>query len=82
MITEAILNIIFLVVLGIISLFPTIPTMNLDFLNGAIRMLSLIDMFVSLRVLSACLVIIFVVWNARVIWSAIMWVVRKIPMIE
>lgn len=82
MIVETILNFLVGIVLGIIKLFPTIPKMNLDFLNWIIRMFSLVDLFVSLRVLSTCLVVIFVVMNARLIWSVIMWVVRKIPFLK
>jgi len=82
LIVETILNFLVGIVLGIIKLFPTIPKMNLDFLNWIIRMFSLVDLFVSLRVLSTCLVVIFVVMNARLIWSVIMWVVRKIPFLK
>lgn len=82
MIVEVILNFLVGIVLGIIKLFPAIPQVNLDFFNWIIRVFSLIDMFVSLRVLSACLVVIFVVMNAKLIWSVIMWIVRKLPILK
>lgn len=82
MIVETVLNLIVYVILWIVSLFPTIPRMNLDFLNGVIRVLSLIDMFVSLRVVSVCLLVLFAVLNIRLIWSVIMWVVRKLPFMQ
>lgn len=82
MIIEIILNFLVAIVLGIIKLFPTIPQINLDFFNWIIRIFSLIDMFISLRVLSACLVVIFIVMNAKLIWSVIMWIVRKLPILK
>lgn len=79
MIFENIGNAFVSVVLGIIRIFPTIPTVDLSFLNSFIRVLSLVDTFVSLRILSASIAVIFVVMNIRTIWSVIMWVVRKLP---
>ena len=82
MIIEAIMNVIAFVILGVIKLFPTIPQIDTSFLDGIIRVFSLIDTFVSLRVLSGCIVVFLVVMNLRTIWSVIMWVVRKIPSIN
>lgn len=82
MIVEAVVNLIVLLVLGILSLFPTMPTVELDFLNGVIRVFSLVDLFVSLKVVGGCLVAVMVAMNARVIWSIIMWVLRKLPIMN
>lgn len=82
MIIEAVFNVLVFLLLGMIGLFPAIPAINFDFLNGVVRVLSLVDLFVSLRALSACLVVIFVLHNAGVLWGAVMWVARKIPGIQ
>lgn len=82
MITEAIVNVLVFIVLGVVKLFPTIPEIDLSFMDGLIRVLSLVDSFVSLRVLAACLVTLFVFMHLSTVWSMVMWVVRKLPMLE
>lgn len=82
MIIEAIFNVLFFLLLGVISLFPTFPQVSFDHLNGVIRMISLVDSFVSLRVFGGCIVTILIVYHIRVIWSAIMWVVKKLPFLQ
>lgn len=82
MIVETICNILCACVLGAIGLFPTIPQIDTSFLSGFFRVLSTVDAFVSLKVVSACFVIIFLFMNIQVIWSLVMWVMRKIPGIK
>ena len=82
MIIETIFNVIVFLLLGVISLFPKIPTVNFDFLNGVVRVVSLVDMFVSLRVVSVCFVFLLILHNAHLIWAVIMWVVKKIPGVD
>ena len=82
MIIEAILAVIKFIVLGVISLLPTLPTIRIDYLDGVFQALSAADMVVDVRVLAACLAILFVFMNAKLIWSVIMWVVRKIPFLN
>ena len=79
MIIEAIFNAIAFIVIGIVNLFPTIPAIDTSFLSGFFRILSLLDTFVSLRILSACMVIVFIFMNIQTVWNVIMWVVRKLP---
>ena len=82
MIVEVVCNLLMHCVLGVIGLFPTIPPIDASFLDGVIQVFSLVDTFVSLKVVSACFVVIFLFMNIQVVWSIIMWVVRKIPGIE
>lgn len=82
MIIEAVFNIIALLILGIINLFPTFPVLDMSGLDGIFQALSLIDSFVSLKTVSICFVVIFIFMNIEVLWGVIMWVVRKIPSIE
>lgn len=81
MIVEAICNVLAGLVLGVIKLFPTLPKLDTSFLDGIIQVFSLIDTFVSLRVLSVCFTVYFTFMNIQTVWSVIMWVVRKLPFV-
>lgn len=82
MIVEAFFNGIVSIILGIIKLFPTFPKVYTSGLDGIFMMLSMIDTFVSLKAVTSCFVIIFIFMNIQVVWSVIMWVIRKIPGVE
>jgi hypothetical protein len=82
MIVEVVYGIITSLIIGIINLFPKIPAIDTSGLDGIFNVLSLLDTFVSLRVVSVCFVVVFVFMNAQIIWGIIMWVVRKIPGVE
>ena len=65
----------------LVRLFPAFPrfdnlAVTLDPIAYIIRFL---DMFVSLELVSRCLLTILVVYNIKFGWSILMWVVRKIP---
>lgn len=65
----------------LVGLFPAFPrfdnlAVTLDPIAYIIRLL---DMFVSLELVSRCLLIILVVYNIKFGWSILMWVIRKIP---
>jgi len=79
MIVEAVLGAIFAIIRGVAGLFPQFPEIDTSGLSELFNVLGMIDMFVDLSVLSTCLVAMFVIMNAEIIWKAIMWVVRKIP---
>lgn len=79
MIVEAILNAVRFLIIGIISLLPTIPVVQLDFLDGVFMLLSMADLLINVRVLASCLVTLILVMNIQFFWSLVMWVVRKIP---
>ena len=79
MIIEAFLNAVRFLVIGIISLLPTVPVVRLDFLDGVFMLLSLTDLLIDVRVLASCLVTLILFTNIKFFWSLVMWVVRKIP---
>lgn len=65
----------------LVGLFPAFPrfdnlAVTLDPIAYIIRFL---DMFVSLELVSRCLLAILVVYNIKFGWSVLMWVIRKIP---
>ena len=65
----------------LVGLFPAFLrfdnlAVTLDPIAYIIRFL---DMFVSLELVSRCLLTILVVYNIKFGWSILMWVIRKIP---
>ena len=81
MIVEGILNAIKLFLKFLINLFPTLPAFedSSGFLNKLGEVVGYANLFCYLNVVLSCLVLCFVVANARAIWALIMWIVRKIP---
>lgn len=82
MIIEAILAVIKFIVLGIINMLPSIPTIKIGFLDGVFMALSMTDLLIDVKVLAACLSVLFLVMNAELIFGVIMWVVRKLPFVK
>lgn len=75
-----IMELIKALLLGLLSLIPELPSVDWAGSLDSIRnVLSSVNMFISLPVLGNCLLAVLVCYNARMIWSVIMWVVRKIP---
>lgn len=65
----------------LVGLFPAFPrfdglAVTLDPIAYIIRYL---DLFISMQTVSGCLLVILVIYNIKFGWSAIMWVIRKIP---
>lgn len=65
----------------LVGLFPAFPrfdglVVTLDPIAYTIRYL---DLIISMRTVSGCLLAILVVYNIKFGWSVLMWVVRKIP---
>lgn len=65
----------------LVGLFPTFPrfdnlVVTLDPIAYIIRYL---DLIISMRTVSGCLLAILVVYNIKFGWSVLMWVIRKIP---
>lgn len=80
MVLKLIMELIKALLLGVLSLIPALPSVNWSGSLEAIRnVLVSVNMFISLPVLGNCLLAVLVCYNARMIWSVIMWVVRKIP---
>jgi len=81
MILELIMDAIKAVILFVIRLFPTLPEMNFikEWVSYFGELLLFVNRFVYLRVLGICLITILICYNLRLIWSIIIWVLRKIP---
>ena len=65
----------------LVGLFPAFPrfdslTVTLNPIAYVIRFL---DLFVSMQMVSRCLLVILIVCNIKFGWSILMWVIRKIP---
>ena len=81
MIIEGILNLVKSFLLFLISLLPEFPTIvdESGYLSSLSSVISYANMFCHLKVVLGCIGIMLVVLNIKMIWSVIMWVVRKIP---
>lgn len=64
--------------IGLIPKFPSFEQLNLS-LSPLFYVMKLINLFVSVSLLSKCMIIILIVYNIKFVWSILMWLVRKIP---
>lgn len=65
----------------LVGLFPAFPrfdslAVTLDPIAYVIRFM---DLFVSMKTVSRCLLVILIVYNIKFGWSILMWIIRKIP---
>lgn len=81
MILEFIFNLLFALANFIVGLFPEFP--SFDSLNVTLApllyVLRMVNMFISIRLIGACLMIILIVYNIKFVWSILMWIIKKIP---
>lgn len=82
MIVEGFLAVIKFIVLGIINMLPTIPTINIGYLDGVFMALSMTGLLINVGVVATCIGVLFLVMNAQLIFGVIMWVVRKLPFVK
>ena len=68
------------------ELTKDIPNVTVDSFDGLLVALGpvayiirFLDLFVSMEMVSRCLLIILVIYNIKFGWSILMWVIRKIP---
>lgn len=81
MVLEFLCNILFALAYFLVGLFPKFPTfseLNIDF-SPVYYVVSLLNTFVSFRVLGVCAITILIVFNIKFVWSILMWLIRKIP---
>ena len=81
MIVEFFCNLFFSMAHFLINLLPKFPSfsgLNVS-MSPLFYVVRLLNMFVSLPVVSKCLLIVLVVYNLKFIWSIFMWLLRKIP---
>lgn len=81
MILEFLCNILFALTYFLVGLFPKFPSFsNLNVsLAPLFYIINFGNMFVDVRTVSTCLIVILVVFNIKFVWSILMWLVRKIP---
>ncbi|WMJ84287.1 hypothetical protein ACS3UN_07980 [Oscillospiraceae bacterium LTW-04] len=81
MIVEGILNLLKTLVLFVLNLFPDLP--DTSFVNGffdpVVKVINNANVWIHVPTVSTCFVLILLCYNARAIWSVVMWVIRKIP---
>ena len=81
MILELFCNIFFALEHFLINLFPKFP--SFDGLNASMSPLlyvvKFVNMFISVSLLSRCMIILLIVYNLKFVWSILMWLIRKIP---
>ena len=81
MIIELFCNIFFALAHFLINLFPKFPSFN--GLNASMSPLlyvvKFVNMFISVSLLSRCMIILLIVYNLKFVWSIFMWLIRKIP---
>lgn len=72
------LKALILFVIGLLPKFPDLSFLN-KYIDSFISVIRSVNRFVSVPTIGLCFLAIFACYNARAIWSIIMWVVRKIP---
>ncbi len=65
----------------LVGLFPAFPRFdNLAVsLSPIAYIIRFVNLFINLKTVSLCLLVILVVYNIKFGWSILMWVIRKIP---
>ena len=65
----------------LVGLFPAFPRFdNLAVsLSPIAYIIRFVGLFINLKTVSRCLLVILVVYNIKFGWSILMWVIRKIP---
>ncbi len=65
----------------LIGLFPAFPRFDnlMVTLSPIAYVIRFLNLFVSMQMVSRCLLIILIIYNIKFGWSILMWVIRKIP---
>lgn len=81
MIIELIFDMLKALILFIISLFPTFPSTTFinEFIPQFKTLIQSVNRFISVPMVGICFMAILLCYNARAIWSIVMWVIRKLP---
>ncbi len=81
MIIEFFCNLFFSLIHFLINLFPKFPSFaqfNVS-LSPLLYVVKFVNLFVSVSLLSKCLITILIIYNLKFVWSILMWLLRKIP---
>lgn len=81
MIIKLLMDLLKGLILFVIGLLPSMPDMSglLGSVEAVISVLLTIDSIISVRLVGTCLGILILIAQADLLWSMIMWVIRKIP---
>lgn len=64
--------------INLIPKFPSFQQLNVN-LSPLFYVIKFVNLFINIRVVGVCLLIILVVYNIKFVWSILMWLIRKIP---
>lgn len=75
------MNLIKTFLLFVIGLFPSLPDMSflIQPFQTVIDIIYTVNIFVDVRALGFCFVVLIIFFNIEFLWGVIMWVIRKIP---
>lgn len=81
MIVGGILNIFKGLILMIVNLFPALPDLSflVTTMTPFFNFLKTCNLFVDIGFMAKCILVCVVFMNIRIVWSATLWLVRKIP---
>ena len=65
-------------IVGLIPAFPSFSGLNVT-LQPIFYIVDFVNLFVDIPMAARCLLLLLVVYNARFIWSILVWLVKKIP---
>ena len=81
MVLQAVLDVLKALILFVIGLFPKLPDVSFirSYVSSFVELARSVNMVLDLKVVGSCFTLILLVYNARAVWSVIIWAVRKIP---
>lgn len=81
MVIKILMDMLKALILFVIGLLPKLPDLSFltKYIESFVAVIKSVNRFISVPTLGLCFLAIFACYNARAIWSIIMWVVRKIP---
>jgi hypothetical protein len=83
MILEFLLNIIFGIIDGFLSLLPELPGFSeFQGLLGFVEILSYGSIFIDLNVFLTCLFVWFALWQFEFVYAILEWLWHKIPGVD
>jgi hypothetical protein len=89
MVVNFIINTMITFVIAIFSPLPTVPATPQAIIDGGAwvtttigEVISVLNMLYTPTLLAACMIVIIAAFNFEMIYHAIMWILRKIPMIN
>ncbi len=89
MVVNFIINTMITFIIAIFSPLPTIPATPTAIVDGGTwvtttigEVISVLNMLYTPALLAACMIVIIAIFNFEMIYHGIMWILRKIPVIN